>query len=141
MPLNNYLKLFYNKISLFWHHNDYNWVIQNNQINLFNKNLDTAKLTKILSLYDSIIYLFILLFLLIYSINNIFKKEIKKEVILLMLMFIINFFVYLLIEVQPRYSYTIKIILYVLSSGGISYIINLLHAIRTTKTETKIKCF
>lgn len=133
MPLNNYLKLFYSKISLFWHHNDYNWVLQNNQINLFNKNLDNTELTKIFSFYDSIIYLFILLFLLVFLINIIFKKEIKKEVILLMLMIIINFFVYLIIEVQPRYSYTIKILLYILSSGGISYIINLLHVIGKVK--------
>ncbi len=133
MPLNNYLKLFNNKINIFWHINDYNWVLQNEKINLFDADINKTALLKTVSRYDVILYIPILLFLLINLINTIVKKKMNKEEILLMIMIIINFLVYLIIEVQPRYSYTIKILLYILSSGGISYIINLLHVIRKVK--------
>ena len=51
-----------------------------------------------------------------------------------MLMIVINFFIYLIIEVQSRYSYTAKIFIYILATGGINHIINTLNYIKT-KTQ------
>lgn len=127
MPLNNYLELFKDKIKIFWQHNNYNWIFQNTNITLLKDTIINSNLINIVANYDKTLYLITLSFLLIYLINIMINKKVKNEEILLMLMIIINFFVYLIIEVQARYSYTIKICLYILSTGGISYIINLLN--------------
>lgn len=122
MPLNNYIKLAGNKTAIFWNNVDYNWVFQNENIN----NITKFEISHLVSIYDKILYIIALLLLLIHLINIVIKKQLINEELLLMLIIIINFFAYLIIEVQSRYSYTIKIFIYILASGGISYIINML---------------
>lgn len=134
MPLTNYIKLAESKTAIFWHNIDYRWVLQNENINITNIELNKTDLLNSVNIYDKILFIIILLFLLIYLINVIIKKEIKNEEILLMLMIVINFFIYLIIEVQSRYSYTAKIFIYILATGGINHIINTLNYIKT-KTQ------
>ena len=126
MSLNNHIELAENKIIAFWQRNNYDWVLQNENINLFNKNMSKSELINIVTVYDQLLYGIILALLLIHLIDIIIKRHIKNKELLLILMVIINFFAYLVIEVQPRYSYTIKIFMYILASGGINYIINML---------------
>lgn len=126
MPLKNYINLSKNKIITFWQLNDYNWVLQNKDINIFNKTFNTSELVPFINMYDKLLSVTILIFLLIHLVDIIIKKQINSKELLLILMIIINFFVYLIIEVQSRYSYTIKVFIYVLATGGINYITNML---------------
>ena len=137
MPLNNYIKLAENKIITFWQRNNYDWVLQNENINICNKNITKSELTSFVSVYDKLLYVSVLILLLIHLIDIIIKRQIKNKELLLILMIIINFFAYLIIEVQSRYSYTIKIFIYILASGGINYIINILFYRREKNYEGK----
>lgn len=127
MPLNNYIKLAGSKIAIFWHNVDYRWVLQEGNNNIINNEIDRSNLFNSVNIYDKILFIITLLFLLIHLINIIIKKQIKNEELLLMIMIVINFFIYLIIEVQSRYSYTAKVFIYILSTGGINYIINMLN--------------
>lgn len=125
MPLTNYINLAKNKISIFWRINDYNWVIQHENINFINNNITKANLLNIVNQYDKILFIIVLIFLFIHLIDVIIKKHLNSKEILLIMLIIINFFIYLIIEVQSRYSYTSKTFIYILASGGINYIIDI----------------
>lgn len=129
MPLQNYIRLAINKITIFWQNNDYNWVLQNNSVNSFD-NINKYDLIEKINIYDKILYLLTIFLLLLHLTNIIIQRHFKQEELLLMIIIILNFFVYLIIEVQSRYSYTVKIFLYILAAGGINYIINLFSYIK-----------
>lgn len=106
-------RLFMLKINTFWNHLDMTWTLNYLQ----NKNnvlgLTYSTFYEVLSNYDSTIWLIIILFSIIG-----FKEKNNKS-ILLNIIIIANFAVYLLIEVQGRYSVFSRILLFILASKGI----------------------
>lgn len=123
-PLSSHIELINYKLHVFWNINDYNWVLQDEIININNKTLYKAPLIDIVSKYDDIIFYIVLYLLMINLINNILKRNVQMDELLCLFIIAINTITYLIIENQSRYAYTAKIFIYILSTGGISYIID-----------------
>ena len=52
------------------------------------------------------------------------KEIVKKSSLFFLILMIVTFFVYLLIEIQPRYSYFIHISIFILSAYGYKYLLD-----------------
>ena len=84
-------------------------------------NIDYNYIKKQIISFNSVIYLTTLLIAIIGIIK--YKKDMyKNNSILFVIMMIITFFVYLVIEIQPRYTYFNIISIFIISSYGYEYI-------------------
>lgn len=115
--LNDYKKipvLFLKKSKILWFNSDPNWSLG------YSKNI---KLVKILTLINQI---FIIIFdlLALSSIISLFKNKLCKEQVLISLILMVYFGVYLLIEVTPRYAYSLQVFIAVLAAIGLNSIVN-----------------
>lgn len=61
------------------------------------------------------------------------RKEISHESLFLLIMCVITFFVFLFIEIQPRYAYFIHISLFILSSLGFDFVFDKLRGVKFLK--------
>lgn len=61
----------------------------------------------------------------------------RKEALLIPFIIFASFSVYLLIEVQPRYLYLIQIAVFVMSAGGINYMLENLKKISCNLQEKR----
>ena len=80
------------------------------------------EVTYFIRIYDNTIFLFIMLCVFILVYKERLNKNNDRRIYLIYLALLANFFVYLLIEVNARYSYIAKILLYILAAGGIDII-------------------
>lgn len=113
------IKLFIIKINTFWNDFDTAWTLNylyTSGVYLGPIHLTYATLYTLIYNYDLIIWLFILI-LAFMGIKGYNSYSIFLELII-----IINFMVYLLIEVQGRYSVFCRLLLFILSSKGFSII-------------------
>lgn len=106
-PLKDNLIFIKNKINHFWSNEDYYLSFNNIKINI--------NVLKVIINYDKAIYIFILSCCLVLLFTN---KNLDTYYKIFILIILANFFVYLMIEIQPRYSYTVKIILFILATKG-----------------------
>ena len=118
------IKLATCKINSFWTLNDFD--VKGEQFNekkIFNIDFNYIK-KQVISI-NSIIYLTTLLMAIIGIIK--YKKEMyKNNSILFVIFMIVTFFVYLLIEIQARYTYLNIISIFIISSYGYEYIFKLI---------------
>ena len=112
------------KINSYWTLSDFDVKSDNyKDKKILNIDFNTIK-TQVIS-FNSVIYLTTLLMAIIGIIKN--KKEIiKNNSYLFVIYMIVTFFVYLLIEIQARYTYFNIISIFIMSSYGYEYIFKLI---------------
>lgn len=89
-------------------------------MNLFGVNVRFSDLSGIAMSFNQGVHLFILsMFLLGIFVN---RKRLSNEALFLLIMCFITFFVFLFIEIQPRYMYFIHVSLFILASLGVKSI-------------------
>lgn len=89
-------------------------------LNVFGINVKFSDLSNIAVGFNYDVNLFILIMFFIGIFAN--RKKISNEVLFLLIMCVITFFVFLFIEIQPRYMYFIHVSLFILASMGVKYI-------------------
>lgn len=128
-------KLFVCKIDHFWLLSDSNTkseTFKEQSYSLFGKEISYEQIEEVALKYNSQIYLLTLLMCFIGVIFN--NKKLKEDnTIFFLIMIITTFFVYLLIEIRPRYTYFIHISIFILSSYGYDYILNKIKGVRHDK--------
>ncbi|MEG2275697.1 MAG: hypothetical protein RSC09_04290 [Clostridia bacterium] len=108
-----------NKISNLWTGDDYSWAfnkVSYKYIKFKNMHITVEDLINIFEKFDRLIYISILI-LNVVSVISSFKRKNNNKIILYLIV-IANFLVYLMIEVQPRYSYFPKIIMFIIANDG-----------------------
>lgn len=112
------------KINNYWTLSDFDTVNESyNDKKIFNIDFNYIK-KQVISI-NSVIYLTTLLMAIIGIIK--YRKDIyKNNSILFVIMMVVTFFVYLLIEIQARYTYFNIISIFIISSYGYEYIFKLI---------------
>ena len=79
---------------------------------------------KIINRFITYLFIFLLLLIVGYLFIGIFvnRKKLSNEALFLLIMTVITFFVFLFIEIQPRYAYFIHVSIFILASLGIESI-------------------
>lgn len=120
------IKLFSCKIDRFWLQSsliEEGQAFEKKKINILGLEIKFNQIQNLIMTYNNQIYLSILMCLLIGIIK--FKNTDKiKNVMFFIIMMIVCFGVFLVIEIQPRYIYFIHIPIFILSSYGIEYILD-----------------
>ena len=107
-------KLFLKKIKVVWLNSDLSWSLGHIE--------DQEKVQPYVIVNQFFIYFFFIMSLL--SIITIFKKIYKNPQFLITFILIVYFGVYLLIEVMPRYAYSLQILEAILASVTLGYILD-----------------
>lgn len=115
-------KLMLCKIDHFWLQSDLNMETgqyNDRTFNLLGYNIRMGSiLDKVISV-NGYIYMFVFsMFFLGIFIN---RKRLSNEALFLLIMCVVTFFVFLLIEIQPRYAYFIHISIFILASLGVKF--------------------
>ncbi|MBE6153708.1 MAG: hypothetical protein E7166_05745 [Firmicutes bacterium] len=123
-----HITLFKSKIQTFWNSTTLSWSFHH----IFYKNIDvgffTINLSEILIIleeYNNLMFFGLYMLILVGLVYNLKKQKIDKRLFLIINQIFVTFGVYLLIEVQPRYSYFIQISVIILSALGIDILINI----------------
>ena len=85
-------------------------------INLFGVNVKFSDLSGIAMSFNQGVHMFILSMFLLGIVVN--RKRLSNEALFLLIMCFVTFFVFLFIEIQPRYMYFIHVSLFILASLG-----------------------
>ena len=89
-------------------------------------------LDKVISV-NGYIYIFVFsMFILGLFVN---RKKLSNETLFLIIMCVVTFFVFLLIEIQPRYAYFIHISIFILASMGVKYLFDIFYKYRLFKNN------
>lgn len=118
------LILLKNKIEIFWANEAYTWVSMNwaeKTFTILNKQITGELLIKIINTIDKTFYVIMFVFALISIISNIKNNKNKERNLFIILLDLIAI-AYLFIEVQPRYAYTAKVLIFILATDGINII-------------------
>ena len=67
------------------------------------------------------------------------KKIIKDNSFFFVIMIMVTFFVYLLIEIQPRYAYFIHVSIFILSTYGYEIVLNKIKKLLNKKNKMKLR--
>ena len=106
------------------------------QMNLFGLNIKFSDVSDIVFDFNHDIHIFILcLFFLGIFVN---RKRLSNESLFLLIMTVITFFIFLFIEIQPRYMYFIHISLFILASLGIKSLFNFIKLIKDKNILKKV---
>lgn len=89
-------------------------------MNVFGINIKFSDISNEAMCFNKSVNTFILIMFLLGVVVN--RKKISNEVLFLLIMTVITFFVFLFIEIQPRYMYFIHVSLFILASLGIKSI-------------------
>ena len=132
-----HVSLFKNKINTFWNNTTLVWSFheiyyKNIIIGSFSFNL--SKILDILSSYNSKIMFSLYVLIIVGILHSLKVKKLDKKLFLLINQVFVTFGVFLLIEVQPRYSYFIQISIAILAALGVDYLLDLYY-----KNSDKIK--
>ena len=121
-------KLMSCKTTNFWLQSDLkakNEMYMNKKINIMNQKINFTDIENIILKFNEYLYIITFLMCIIGVIFN-RKKVIESEAVFFVILMIVTFFVYLLIEIQPRYAYFIHVSIFVLSTYGYDYMLNLI---------------
>lgn len=134
-------KLFINKSKTFWTDTTLQWSFYhlNDEVRSINGiNIDVNTLISDLN-NTSISQYFIMIVLSIVGVYKLFKsKTINNKVLIIFNQVTITFAVYLLIEVQPRYSYFVQISIFILAGYGIEFILDLKNKKNKIRNKEKL---
>ena len=89
-------------------------------MNILGVNVNFSDISNAAMDFNKSVHIFILCMFLIGIFVN--RKRISNEVLFLLIMTVITFFIFLFIEIQPRYMYFIHVSLFILASLGIKCI-------------------
>lgn len=116
-------KLMLCKVDRFWLQSDLGMETgqyNDRTFNLFGNDIKMGNLLDKVISVNGYIYIFIFsMFLFGIFIN---RKKLSNEALFLLIMCVVTFFVFLLIEIQPRYAYFIHISIFTLASLGVKFI-------------------
>lgn len=122
-----------NKIQIFWGDEAYNWVFDGVEENIYNFGdiqISGKSIIKYVNIIDKTFYIYIFIFALLSIVYSIKKNNNKEKNLLIIILAIISI-IYLLVEVQPRYAYTAKVILFILAADGINTFNNIINYKKT----------
>ena len=111
--------LFLKKSKILWLNSDLSWSIGH---------IQNVKIYNILSYINQ---LFIIFFTLLSFVSLFNLKRLDNTQIITTLILITYFFVYLLIEIMPRYAYSLEVFQVILSSIGLDFILRKLNNLHT----------
>lgn len=120
-------KLMLCKVSHFWLSSDLDIEtggFSDKRVNILGFNIDFDSIFGSAVTFNSNVNIFILIMFFIGLFVN--RKNISNEVLFFLIMIVISFFVFLFIEIQPRYLYFIHVSLFILASLGIKYLFEFL---------------
>lgn len=118
--------LFVCKASNFWLQSDLyakNNMYKSKTFDVFGLEIKFSDLLDVVIDFNAYLYL-ITLFMSIFGIFLNRKKIIKDKSLFFVILMTVTFFVYLLIEIQPRYAYFIHISVFILSTYGYDFFLN-----------------
>lgn len=119
-------KLLTCKINKFWLQTEIsskNEMYNDKTYNIFGINIKFKDLENIVVKFNSVLYIITLLMCILGLVFN-RKKVIKDNSFFFVILMIVTFFVYLLIEIQPRYAYFIHVSIFILSTYGYNYVLS-----------------
>lgn len=119
-------KLLTCKINKFWLQTEIsskNEMYNDKIYNIFGINIKFKDLENIVVKFNSALYIITLLMCIVGVVFN-RKKVIKDNSFFFVILMMVTFFVYLLIEIQPRYAYFIHVSIFILSTYGYDYILS-----------------
>lgn len=119
--------LFKNKINIFWNKTTLYWStyeIENKKVSLFNNKIKISNITHFFEQYNNYIMFIMYILVIIGILHRLKMKNFDTRLILLINQVFVTFGVFLLIEVQPRYSYFIQISILILASLGIEWLLD-----------------
>ena len=111
------------KIDRFWLQSDLNMeTAQYNDktFSLFGNDIKMGNILDMIISVNGYIYMFVFLMFLLGIFVN--RKRLSNEALFLLIMCVVTFFVFLLIEIQPRYAYFIHISIFILASLGVKFV-------------------
>lgn len=114
------IPLMIKKVNNYWNDFEYFWSIghlSDSSINIFNKKLNYGQVYNFIYCYDQTIWMFILI---MFALG---MKKCNSKSMLLYIIVIGNFLIYLFIEVQGRYAFYSRVIIFILASKGIKYLL------------------
>lgn len=127
------IKLFINKSNIFWNTSTLDWSLiefYDEDITLLNKSINVSSIAYRLNMYNQDCLFIMYSFVIIGVYTYIKKKDYNKSIILLINLVFVTFGVYLLIEIQPRYSYFIEISTVILMGLGIEYLVSKINILK-----------
>ena len=119
-------KLLTCKINKFWLQTEIsskNEMYNDKTYNIFGINIKFKDLENIVVKFNSVLYIITLLMCIVGVVFN-RKKVIKDNSFFFVILMMVTFFVYLLIEIQPRYAYFIHVSIFILLTYGYDYILS-----------------
>ena len=122
MKPDEFILLMRDKIKIFWADEDYSWVANNLEEKIYvigNKEISRDKLISMANRLDKTLYIGMFIFALISIASGIKENKNTNKNLLIILIDLIAV-IYLLIEVQPRYSYLAKIFIFILAIEGLN---------------------
>ncbi len=126
LSVSEYIDFFEIKEREFWGNIPYYWVfyeLENKNVEIFGKVYQFSDVLEGIQFYDVTIFLICIISATIFVMYNKKQGITDRRIYLLYLVILANFFVYLLIEVNARYSYIAKVFIYILAAGGINLFI------------------
>ncbi len=133
-------KLMACKIDHFWLQSDIsskNEMYSNKTYDVFGVQVRFTDIEKIVIGFNTILYMITLLMCIVGVFFN-RKKIINDKAYFFVIMMIVTFFVYLLIEIQPRYAYFIHVSIFILSTYGYEMVLNKVKSLIDRKKKIKL---
>lgn len=119
------LDLFKDKVSIFWTQNSLSWsigYIENNNINILGRECNGTIVIRLLANYNNQIYLVVFILTLI-GIYSLLKRYRMSKATLFGIITLVYVGVYLLIEIQIRYTYLPRTIMFIIAGLGVERVI------------------
>lgn len=108
------------------------------KIKILNFEIEYSTLEKLAIDFNTYLYIFTFIMCIIGVIFN-RKKIINSNSLYFVILMTVTFFVFLLIEIRPRYSYFIHISIFILSTYGYEYLLNKLKTIKLNFNKNSSK--
>lgn len=115
-----------------------NEMYMNKKINIMGETINFVDIVNAILKFNSYLYIITFLMCIVGVIFN-RKKIIESEAMFFVILMIVTFFVYLLIEIQPRYAYFIHVTIFILSTYGYDYMLNSINKILKKRGKKNAK--
>ena len=135
------VKLMTCKVNHFWLQSDIsskNEMYSSKTYDVLGMQIKFTDVEKIVVSFNKVLYVVTFLMCIIgVTFNR--KKIIKDKAYFFVIMMIVTFFVYLLIEIQPRYAYFIHVSIFILSTYGYEIVLNKVYDLLNKKKKMKLR--
>lgn len=141
-PIADTLNLFLKKIEIFWAGGNTWWSLDytaQNGISLFGKTFYVPEIHLVLDDVMGCVATVTYILVVLGVVSILRRKNFNNKVVLLVNYVFVNLGVYLLIEVQERYVYSVQVAVFILAALGLEYIVNGIHDFRRKRTKVEGK--